>query len=126
MAESQPAPVSRLRNDQSSLLSVLAGSEPVAQVGVNGWPSVAVKIIPSSHPPNAHSAGPDSDLGVGISQVPFKTNVRPTLKSEGPRFNRISNHERLEIELLNESPAPLAELVSILFAQVKIPCTWKP
>src|SRR5438270_13691148 len=87
----QPDPPSRFGNAQSSPLFVLAGSEPVPQVAVKGTPSLAVKIRPSSHPPNAHWAGPARDFGVGTCHVPLITSVRPTLKSDGPRLNLISN-----------------------------------
>src|ERR1700674_3691948 len=118
-----PAPPNRLGKAQSSLLRVFWGSDPVPHVGVNGIPSLAVKISPISHPPKAHWAGAERDLGVGSSQVPFITSVRPTLKSERARLNLKSNHERLEIELPKVSPATDAELVSMLLDQVKVPCT---
>src|SRR5260370_964333 len=113
----------RLGTCQSSLLSEPRGSDRVPKVGVIGIPLLAVKISPSSHPPNAHWAGAENDLGDGTSQVPFSTKVRPTLKSDKPRFNLRSNQGRLEIELPKESPATDAELVSILLLQVKVPCT---
>src|SRR5467141_4041027 len=119
----QPGPPSRLGTSQSSLLSEFRGSDPVPQVALNGTPSLAVKISPNCHPPNAHWAGAESDFGDGTSHVPFRTKVRPTLKSDSPRFNFRSNHGRLEIELPKVSPARDAELVSMLFAQVKVPCT---
>src|SRR5437667_2976122 len=114
----QPGPPSGFTSAQSSPLLVFAGSEPVPQVGVDGTPSLAVKISPSSQPPNAHCAGADQDLGVGSSQVPFTTKVRPTLTSERARFNLKSNQSRLAIELPNVSPATDAELVSMLLLQV--------
>src|ERR1700674_3166504 len=119
----QPAPPNRFGKAQSSLLSVYWGSDPVPQLAVKGIPSLAVKISPSSHPPNAHWAGAERDFGVGSSQVPFTTRVRPTLKSERARLNLKSNQERLEIELPKVSPATDAELVSMLLDQVKVPCT---
>src|SRR5207302_11320499 len=40
----QPGPPSRLGKAQSSPLLVLDGSDPVPQLGVNGTPSLAVRI----------------------------------------------------------------------------------
>jgi len=57
-------------------------------------------------------------LGVGSSHVPFKTSVRPTLKSESARLSFKSNQSRLEIEFPNVSQATDAELVSMLLLQV--------
>src|ERR1700730_2375565 len=116
----------RFGKAKSSLLSVVAGSLPVPQVGVKGTPSLTVKMVPSSQPSVIQRAGPDKDLAMGMSQVPLMTSVRPTLKSEGPRVNLGSKQLRLEIELPKASPARVAELVSILRPQVKVPCTWKP
>src|SRR6266850_5902286 len=123
----QPAPPSRFRKAQSSELSVPVGSSPVPHVGVNGTPSLAVKITPSCQPSLSQCAGPLKDLGDGTSQVPFRTSVRPMLKSERARLNFGSNANcRLEIEFPNASPATVAELVSMLLPQVKVPCIWKP
>src|SRR5713101_2594530 len=101
MSDAHPEPPSRFGKAQSSLLSVPAGSPPVPQVGVNGTPSLTVRISPSCQPSVTHFAGPANDLDEGTSQVPFTTSVRPTLKSERPRFNFISKKCRLEIELPN-------------------------
>src|SRR5579859_686171 len=116
--ELHPGPPSRFGYAKSSLLSVFAGSPPVPHVGVNGTPSLAVKISPNSQPSVSHRAGSSDDLAVGRSQVPFRTRVRPTLKSERPRVNFMSNQFRLEMEFPNASPARVAELVSMLFPQV--------
>src|SRR6266852_1355211 len=124
--ELHPGPRSRFGKAKSSPLNVLAGSPPVPQVGVKGTPSLTVKIVPSSQPSVIQRAGPEKDLAVGMSQVPLMTSVRPTLKSEGPRVNFMSNQLRLEIELLKASPARVAELVSMLFPQVYVPCIWRP
>ena len=86
--------------------------------GVNGTPSLAVKISPNSHPLSGHAAAPENDFGEGTSQVPFRTRVRPMLKSERPRLNFGSNQCRLETELPNASPARVVELVSMLLPQV--------
>src|SRR5260370_13080128 len=104
-------------------MSVLAGSLPVPHVGVNGTPSLAVKIIPSSPPSASQRPGPENDFGAGTSHVPLITRVRPTLKSESPRVRLISNQLRLEMELPKASPANVAELVSMLLPQVKVPWT---
>src|SRR6266849_2687273 len=119
----QPGPPSRLGKAQSSLLSVPCGSAPVPHVAVKGTPSLAVKIKPSSHPPSAHCAGADRVFGLGTSQVPLTTSVRPTLKSERPLLSLMSNQCRLDIEFPKVSPATDAELVSMLSPQVKVPCT---
>src|SRR2546429_1228229 len=116
-------PYTTLFRSQSSLFCVRAGSSPVPHVGVKGTPSLTVRIRPSSQPSAIHFSGPENDLAVGISHVPFTTRVRPTLKSESPRSNLISNQLRLEMELPNASPATVAELVSILLPQVKVPCS---
>src|SRR5437879_5137667 len=113
-----PDPPKRLGKAQSSLLCVSAGSEPVPQVAVNGTPSLAVKIRPSSHPPSVHCAGAEKDFGVGSSQLPSTTRVCPTLKSERPRLSLISNQCKLEMEFPNVSPATEAELVSMLLPHV--------
>jgi|SRR5580692_1115643 len=118
-----PGPLKRLGNAKSSLLLVLAGSPPVPYVGVKGTPSLAVNMMPSSHPLASQCAGPVQDLGEGMSHVPFTTKVRPTLKSDSPRVNFVSNQSRLEIEFPNASPATVAELVSMLLPQVNVPCT---
>src|SRR6266849_4770264 len=94
------------------------GPPPVPHVGVNGTPSLTVRIIPSCQPSVTHFAGPANDLDDGTSQVPFTTSVRPTLKSEGARFNFMSKKWRLEMEFPNASPATVAELVSMLLPQV--------
>src|SRR4029077_4972765 len=94
VSELHPDPRNRFGNSQSSLLSVYCGSDPVPQVGGNGTPPLAVKISPNSHPPNAHCAGPARDLGVPNSQVPFRTSVLSTLKSERPRLSLMSNQCR--------------------------------
>src|SRR2546429_160614 len=82
-----PGPPSLFGNAQSSLFCVRAGSSPVPHVGVKGTPSLTVRIRPSSQPSAIHLAGPENDLAVGMSHVPFTTRVRPTLKSESPRSN---------------------------------------
>src|SRR3981189_432894 len=104
----QPAPPNRLTYAQSSPDKVPAGSAPVAQVGVNGTPSLAVKIIPSSQPPNACWPKAENDFGVGTSQVPFTTSVRPTLKSERPRPNLRSNQLRLKSSFRRDLREPTA------------------
>src|SRR6202790_3648699 len=91
VSELHPDPPNRFGNAQSSLLREPWGSDPVPQVGVNGTPPLAVKISPSSHPPNAHWDGAERDLGVPNSQVPFTTSVLSTLKSERPRLSLMSN-----------------------------------
>src|SRR3981081_454798 len=85
-----PGPPRRAGKAQSSLLPEFDGSPPVPQVPLNGTPSLAVKMSPSCHPFVAHLAGPENDLGEGTSQVPFRTKVRPILKSDSPRFDRMS------------------------------------
>src|SRR5882672_6474614 len=121
-----PEPPKRLGNAQSSPLRVLEGSAPVPQVGVNGVPSLAVKIIPSCQPPSAQRAGAESDLGDGTSHSPLRTKVRPMLKSDTARLSLGSNQCRLAIEFPKVSPATDAELVSMLLPQVNVPCTWRP
>src|SRR5258708_31893701 len=116
------APPSRFGYAKSSLLLELEGSPPVPHVGVKGTPSLAVNITPSSHPSVIQRVGPENDFAVGISHVPFPTTVRPTLKSEKPRANFMSNQSKLETQLLKASPARVAELVSILLPHVKVPC----
>src|SRR5258708_5050097 len=85
-----PGPPRRAGKAQSSLLPEFDGSPPVPQVPLNGTPSLAVKMSPSCHPFVAHLAGPDNDLEEGTSQVPLRTTVRPILKSDNPRFDRMS------------------------------------
>src|SRR5260221_3200016 len=121
----QPDPPSRFGYAKSSLLLELEGSPPVPHVGVNGTPSLAVNMTPSSHPSVSQRAGPENDFAGGTSQVPFTTSVRPTLKSERPRVNFMSNQSKLEIELLKASPAMVTEIVSILLPHVKVPCICK-
>src|SRR5258707_13671860 len=84
-----PAPPRRVGKAQSSLLPEFDGSPPVPQVPLNGTPSLAVKMSPSCHPSVAHLAGPLNDLEEGTSQVPLRTSVRPILKSDTPRFDRM-------------------------------------
>ena len=64
---------------------------PVPKVGVNGDPSLALKIAPTSQPFTAQAAGPVRDFRPGIRQVPLITRFRPTLKSDTARLNFKSN-----------------------------------
>src|ERR1700730_2970331 len=82
----QPEPPRRLGYAQSSELKVPFGSKPVAKVGVNGMPVLAVNITPSCHPSVKKRAGPVIDFGEGSSQRPLITRVRATLKSDRPRL----------------------------------------
>src|SRR6202040_2235562 len=123
----QPAPPRRLGYAQSSELNVPFGSPPVPNVGVNGMPVLAVNIIPSCQPSVKKRAGPVMDFGEGSSHRPLITSVRATLKSDRPRLALgLKKKLGLAIEFPNASPATVAELVSILRPQVKVPCTWNP
>src|SRR5258708_13902725 len=122
MSVLQPDPPKRFGKAKSSLLLELEGSPPVPHVGVNGTPSLAVNMVPSSHPSVIQRAGPENDFAVGTSHVPLITIVRPTLKSDNPRVHFMSNQSKLEMEFPKASPASVAELVSMLFPHVKVPC----
>src|ERR1700680_2341537 len=121
MSVPHPGPARRLGKAQGSLLFKPCGSPSVPNVAVNGTPSLALKIAPSSHPFTKRLAGPDSDLRPGTSHVPLSTSVRPTLKSDTARSSLRSNQCKLGIEFPNVSPATTPELSSMLLLHVKDP-----
>src|ERR1700737_2368612 len=82
----QLGPPRRFGYAQSSELRVPVGSLPVAKVGVNGMPVLAVNITPSCQPSVKKRAGPVMDFGEGSSQRPLITSVRATLKSAKARL----------------------------------------
>src|ERR1700730_18034713 len=82
----QPEPPRRLGCAQSSELNVPFGSLPVAKVGVNGMPVLAVNITPSCQPSVRKRVGPVMDFGEGNSHRPLMTRVRDTLKSDRARL----------------------------------------
>src|ERR1700687_2353079 len=92
----QPGLVRRLGKAHGSLLPRSCGSPSVPHVAVNGTPSFALKIVPSSQPDVAQPAGPDRDFASGTCQVALKTTVRRMSKSESPRLNLRSYQCKLD------------------------------
>jgi len=84
-------PPSRLGKAQSSLLSENCGSDPVPKVGVKGTPSLAVKISPVPIRPRPIRRRRARLRSFPTPRSRLTTSVRPTLKSERPRLNLISN-----------------------------------
>src|SRR5271169_5310111 len=92
--------------------------------GVNGIPSLIVKIPPNCQPlATAFSSGSD-ELVFGSCQMPEATATLPTLKSDNPRLRLPM--ESVEVEFWNCVGKMLDEDPSTLFCQVKAPCNSKP
>src|ERR1700730_548496 len=126
VSDLHPGPVRRLGKSQGSSLFRPSGSPSVPKVAVKGTPSLALKIAPISQPLVIHAAAPENDLREGTCQVPLITKGRPILKSERPRIDLKSYEGKPEIEFENWSPILFAEPVSMLFPQVKEPCSSTP
>src|SRR5437660_3728848 len=119
-------PAQRSGKEKSSLLRVPAGAPPVPNNAVKGTPSLAFTTPPNSQPPAAHLTRAGPDFSAGTVQIALITNVRPTLKSERPRFAFKSYQCKLDNEFEKPSPAITLEPVSMLLPHVKEPWTWKP
>src|SRR5579862_1730635 len=123
MAVPHPGPVRRFGKSQGSVPFIPCGSAPalVPKVGVNGTPSLALKMLLNSHPFTIRAAAPESDLTCGIFQRPLITNVRPILKSDNPRSEFKSYQAGLPRPFATVSPTRLPEPKSILLPQVRFP-----
>src|SRR3954453_22686964 len=95
--EVQPGPCTRSGTSVGSVLWSPRGSPPSSRV--NGAPEDAWNVPPNCHP--AAMAVSALFRGAGRDQVKCNDKVCPTLKSEGPRFSRASNHGRLLMEFEN-------------------------
>src|SRR6267143_2487955 len=101
-----PGPVSRLGNENGSLLFCPTTSPE--SISLKGWPSWAVKMVPISHPPNRFSPTTEDILGFGKSHVMLATRTRGVLKSASDLFSRKSYQCRLLKALAKASaPAPV-------------------
>src|SRR5580704_7161437 len=83
-------------------------------------------MTPNSQPFAAHASGPEADLIVGTCHVALITKTLRISKSDRPRPSFKSNQFKLDTEFPKASPTSVAELVSILFANVYDPCTRSP
>src|SRR6516162_375565 len=97
------------------------GSPPVPKRALNGTPSLALKIPLNCHPFVAQVRALEPDLRPGTTQVPLRTRVRRTSKSDKPRLGFKSNHQGLEMVFEKVSPTRLLEFVSMLLPQVNEP-----
>src|SRR3981189_2349362 len=79
-SDEQPGPDRRSGKAHGSVLFRPKGSPPpVPKVGVNGGPSLTLRIPPSSQPLTAQPKAVGTDLIVGICQLALTTSTRGTL-----------------------------------------------
>src|ERR1700716_2029612 len=81
-------------------------------------PTVAVKVVPSSHPPVTAETSAEEFLIDGISHITVPENVCRMSKSHAPNRAALSIRRGTAIEFRNVSPVTGAELKSRHFPNV--------